>query len=177
MFARVLLLVIVVLAMEGNLDASQRYKNEKYCFSVATPVGMRVARESQDGAGAVFTFRNPCGLDDPTCNFIDVSAGYLTYSRDADPLTELTKKYESEGWASKSDGTFGHAKGWRQQALFKGSGDQQREVHIFVRTVRREETAVGYEIVGEFYSSERKAFAKSVQEVLTSWRLSRDCES
>lgn len=175
MLTRMFLSGIAVTLLAGIVSASPRYQNEKYCFSIATPAGLRTAKESQDGAGAVFTSGKACGLDDPTCNFVAVSAGYLTYSPDANPLEDLTKKYESDGWVRKSDGNFGPAKGWKEQTLLKGSGTQQREVHIFARTQGRQDPAVGYEIIAEFNSSQRKLFAESVQQVLKSWQSLPGC--
>jgi hypothetical protein len=176
---------IVAAGLSGcALDASRIYANEHHCFSVRKPAGMTIETQNQ---GAIFTFGKRCrtNLGECTDNLIAVNAAYLfspdgatyLFSMDADPLAELTQMYESRGWVSKPDGGFGRAKGWRQQTLFKGSSDQQREVHIYARMVRRSAgvPTVGYYIEAEFDSPERKTYQKSVREVLTSWRMLDAC--
>lgn len=176
---------IVAAGLSGcALDASRIYTNEHHCFSVPKPAGMTIETQNQ---GAIFTFGKRCSttLGKCTHNLIAVNAAYLfsadgatyLFSTDADPLAELTEEYESKGWVSKPDGSFGRARGWRQQTLFKASSDQQREVHIYARMVRRSESVptVGYYIVAEFDSPERKTYKKSVLGVLTSWRMLAAC--
>ena len=165
------------------LDASRIYANEHHCFSVLKPAGMTIETQNQ---GAIFTFGQRCRtLSECTDNLIAVNAAYLfsrdgatyLFSMDADPLAEMTQMYEPQGWVSKPDLSFGRAKGWRQQTLFKGSSDQQREVHIYARMVRRSKgmPTVGYYIIAEFDSPERETYKKSVLEVLTSWRMLEAC--
>ena len=176
---------IVAAGLSGcALDASRIYANEHHCFSVLKPAGMTIETQNQ---GAIFTFGKRCRTPFGECthNLIAVNAAYLfsadgatyLFSMDADPLAEMTQMYESQGWVSKPDGSFGHAKGWRQQTLFKASGDQQREVHIYARMVRKSEgvPTVGYYIVAEFDSPERETYEKSVLEILTSWRVLKAC--
>ena len=175
---------IVAAGLSGcTVDASRIYANEHHCFSVLKPAGMTIEAQNQ---GAIFTFGQRCRtLSECTNNLIAVNAAYLfsadgatyLFSMDADPLAEMTQIYEPQGWVSNPDGSFGRAKGWRQQTLFKGSSDQQREVHIYARMVRRSEgvPTVGYYIVAEFDSPERKIYEKSVLEVLTSWRMLDAC--
>lgn len=165
------------------LDASRIYTNEHHCFSARKPAGMTIETQNQ---GAIFTFGKRCRTSSEcTDNLIAVNAAYLfsadgatyLFSTDADPLAELTKEYELKGWVSKPDGSFGRVKGWRQQTLFKGSGDQQREAHIYARMVHRSKNVptVGYYIIAEFDSPERKTYEKSVLDVLTSWRILEAC--
>jgi hypothetical protein len=182
---------IVAAGLSGcALDASRIYTNEHHCFAVLKPAGMTIETQNQ---GAIFTFGKRCRatLGECTDNLIAVNAAYLfsadgatyLFSTDADPLAELTEEYESQGWVSKPDGGFGRARGWRQQTLFKGSSDrqgtadQQREVHIYARMVRRSEgvPTVGYYVIAEFDSPERETYKKSVLEVLTSWRMLEAC--
>jgi hypothetical protein len=176
---------IVVAGLSGcALDASRIYTNEHHCFSTLKPAGMTIETQNQ---GAIFTFGKRCRttLCECTDNLIAVNAAYLfsadgatyLFSTDADPLAELTEVYESQGWVLKPDGGFGRARGWRQQTLFKGSSDHLREAHIYARMVRRSEgvPTVGYYIVAEFDSPERKIYKKSVLEVLTSWRMLEAC--
>ena len=175
---------IVAAGLSGcALGASRIYTNEHHCFSTLKPAGMTIETQNQ---GAIFTFGKRCRtLSECTDNLIAVNAAYLfstdgatyLFSMDADPLAELAQMYESKGWVLTPDGSFGHVKGWRQQTLFKGSSDQQREVHIYARMVRRSESlpTVGYYIVAEFDSPERKTYKKSVLEVLTSWRILKAC--
>jgi hypothetical protein len=178
---------IVAVGLSGcALAASRIYSNEHHCFSVLKPADMTIETQNQ---GAIFTFGKRChtsfGVGECTDNLIAVNAKYLfsadgatySFSTDADPLAEWTEEYESKGWVLKPNGGFGRAKGWHQETLIKGSSDQQREVHIYARMVRRSEgvPTVGYYIVAEFDSPERKTYKKLVLEVLTSWRMLEAC--
>ena len=165
------------------LDANRIYTNEHHCFATLKPTGMTIETQNQ---GAIFTFGKRCRTSSEcTDNLIAVNAAYLfsadgstyLFSMDADPLAEMTQMYESKGWVSKPDGSFGPAKGWRQQTLFKGSSDQQREVHIYARMLHRSASVptVAYYIIAEFDSPQRKTYEKSVLEVLTSWRILAAC--
>ena len=173
---------IVVAGLSGcALGASRIYTNEMYCFSALKPTGMNI---STLRAGAEFDFGKSCGiLGDPTNNCILVYGKPFFTNADPyadpyhDPLAEETHTYELKGFVLKPDGGFGRVKGWRQQTLFKGTGDQQQEVHIYARTVPViEPIVIGYEIVAEFNSSQRKTFSKSVLEVLTTWRMIGGCK-
>lgn len=170
---------IAAVGLSGcTLDASRLYANERYCFSTLKPAGMNT--EYAAAAGVEFDFGKQCPiLGDPTNNCILVFGKSFVTNADpyADPLAEETHTYESEGWVLKPDSSFGRVKGWRQQTLFKGTGDQQKEVHIYARTVPwAEPLIIGYEVVAEFDSSERKTFSKPVMEVLTNWRTLEGCK-
>jgi hypothetical protein len=162
------------------IDANRVYTNEMYCFSALKPAGMSSSTLRQ---GVEFDLGKPCGaLGDATNNCILVYAMY--YFENTDSLADQTQVYESNGWVLKPDGGFGRVKGWRQQTLFKGTGDQRREVHIYAQPLRRSELAaregivlaVGYQMLAEFNSSERKTFSKSVAQILTSWRMLESCD-
>jgi hypothetical protein len=117
------------------LGASRIFTNEIYCFSALKPAGMSIVTLRE---GAEFDFRKPCAiLGDPTNNCILVFGKTFVTNADPyhDPLAEETHTYELKGFVLKPDGGFGRVKGWRQQTLFKGTGDQPQEVHIYARTV------------------------------------------
>ena len=182
---RTLILKVCVIVTAGlsscALAAGPLYTNEEYCFSAFQPADMSISTVRQ---GAQFNFGKRCGIvGESGCNSVLVYAMY--FFEGIDLLVDATDMYPSDkGWALKPDDGLGSAKGWSQQTLVRGSGDQRREVHIYARPLRRSEVAarhglviaVGYRIIAEFDSSERKTFSKSVPQVLASWRVLEGCD-
>jgi len=172
---------LVAAGLSGGANAASRtYTNDSYCFSALNPPGMSLSTIRQ---GAQFNSGKSCQqADDPGCTFILVYG--MFFFQETDLLSYMAQMYESEGWVLKPDGDFGPVKGWRQQTLVKGTGDQQKELHLYARPLRRSERAsregvvlaVGYGVTAAFNSSQRETFSKSVREVLTSWRTPEGCD-
>jgi hypothetical protein len=129
---RTLILKVCVIVAAGlsscALAAGPLYTNKEYCFSALQPADMSISTVRQ---GAQFNFGKRCGIvGESGCNSILVYA--MHFFAGIDLLADATDMYPSDkGWVVKPDDDLGPAKGWSQQTLVRGSGDQGREAHIY----------------------------------------------